>query len=149
MINNMKSFFWTFIFSSPLSYCFFFFILHCCSFSFSPLCALSLCWTSPVLCWQALRSQNALHRESDWWQSLWLQTSTEEDLPETKAHQTLLNTWHRNLKHDAHCVAMYHHTSWYMINENRIHLSFSKDLGNCLVMEMKSTDCIDRKSPPV
>lgn len=54
----------------------------------------SLCWicSQLFLCWQAIRSQNAVHWEPDWRQSLWLQTSSEEDLPKKKAHQTVLNT---------------------------------------------------------
>lgn len=83
MINNMKSFLLSINFFISSLVLLFLLLLLC-----------SLCWISSLLflCWQALCSQNALHGESDWRQSVRFQTSTEEDLPEKKAHQTLLNT---------------------------------------------------------
>lgn len=84
-INNMNSFSSAFIFSSRRSCCS---ELCFCSHS-SPLCW--ICFLL-LLCWQALCSQNAFHRESDWRKSVRLQTSAEEDLPEEEAHQTVLNT---------------------------------------------------------
>lgn len=83
MINNMKSSSSTWIFSSHFSSLNL--LNHLLLFFFLSLRSL-LC---SVLCWQALSSQNALHGEPHWRQPVRLQTSTEEDLPETKAHQTV------------------------------------------------------------
>lgn len=90
MINNMKSVH----LHSLAVFCFIFlFVLKVCS---PPILFLFVCFG------QALRSQNGLHRESDWRQSVRLQASTEEDLPEEKAHQAALNSWaFFNLQPDA------------------------------------------------
>lgn len=76
------------VFTSPLSCCFGFIFLLVLKV-FSP----RFVFVCLFFFGQALRSQNALHRESDWRQSVRLQASTEEDLPEEKAHQEVLNSW--------------------------------------------------------
>lgn len=127
-INNMKYFSPTWIVSSPFSRCFFLFLSSSCS----------LCWTCSLLCrWQALRSQDALRREPRRGQPVRLQTSAEEDLAETEAHQTVLNAalnfwviWLHNLKHGTHYVAVCPAVWW------------RRFWSHLFPKPRKSTDCI-------